>query len=268
MSPTRLDDSTTYNNWVHSVFTRFKDGIEPLAEIGTETTQVEKRGREHLHTNHPGLLSEADRYIKPAAVQKVTVGQQNRYFKLSATAPALPPPQGDLSVASMLLTKVDEADEASRMIQARVPNDIETNEFLAKMRFDKHLQGYEPLELTWLLLDPKSSPDVREPLDRIMGALKSVVAKAADHLDTESSTASRIAVCQRINNEGQERRELFVVSKKTTDNYVRIWKQILTYAMRLARYQTEGPGGARILQGHDPLEVTWLPPSALHRYGI
>ncbi|EAQ90982.1 predicted protein [Chaetomium globosum CBS 148.51] len=53
---------------------------------------------------------------------------------------------GGVSVTARLLMGLDEADEASHTIAARGPNGPEPNDFLGKMRFERHLHGYKPLE--------------------------------------------------------------------------------------------------------------------------
>lgn len=159
-----------------------------------------------------------------------------------------------MSITARLLRGLEEAETLTRDITTRTAGDPSTNDFLSRLRFEEHLQGYDATELLWLMHDPKSNPDVRPELDRIMTALRSVVDQGIMHVETDNNTANRIAICRRPNDQGRER-QLVVIKKSSLDNYLRIWKKIITYTMRVAIYQRGGTGAVQFTKA-PPVRLT------------
>jgi hypothetical protein len=88
-------------------------------------------------------------------VQKITIGNQNRYFKLNtAVAPQLMT-GGDTQVTAKPLQALELAEVECREIATLEADDPEVNDFLTKIRFDKHIVWYDPNEVAWLACNLK-----------------------------------------------------------------------------------------------------------------
>ena len=72
-------------------------------------------------------------------------------------------------------------------------------------------------------------------------ALHGVVRQPLAHFDSQSSLDSRIAVNQRVGNAGREQRAFGAITDHSVTNYIRVWKWLITYATRVAIYQTGAP---------------------------
>ncbi|GAB1316810.1 hypothetical protein MFIFM68171_07020 [Madurella fahalii] len=237
-----IDTNTTYNNWLSNICTRFREPIDPLTAMGGDILDAEC-----------GTTSEQDQ-VEATKVQRLTIKKAQRYIKVRGGASTATLPSVGSGIAAKLLQGLYDAETHTREISLRSPGDREPNDFLDKMRFEAHLAGYDPAELTWLMYDPKAEPDVRAPLDRMTAALRNICEQAALHIDSETNMAVRMELNRRPGDEGKNR-QFSVISKGATENYIRVWKKILTYAMRVAVYQGCGDGADKITKA-PPVTLT------------
>ena len=65
---------------------------------------------------------------------------------------------------------LDLAEQEATQITARRVDDVDTNDFLTRLRFEEHLAGYQPTEITWMVYNPKTAPRPRGSCSTRRGA--------------------------------------------------------------------------------------------------
>ncbi|GAB1319815.1 hypothetical protein MFIFM68171_10025 [Madurella fahalii] len=157
-----IDTNTTYNNWLSNICTRFREPIDPLTAIGGDildgwgctkcgcAATEKKRIWDHWRQQHVaecGTTSEQDQ-VEATKVQRLTIKKAQRYIKVRGGASTATLPNVGSGIAAKLLQGLYDAETHTREISLRSPGDREPNDFLDKMRFEAHLAGYDPAELT------------------------------------------------------------------------------------------------------------------------
>ncbi|KAL2256723.1 hypothetical protein VTK26DRAFT_1219 [Humicola hyalothermophila] len=193
----------------------------------------------------------ADRYTVTTAMQRFSIRGVTRYLKVRAqatTSRAAVPETVARAAIQELISDVVYIRARTRLIRALEAGEPETNVFLKKTMFAGHLEGHYPTALWLRLNDPKAVPDVRNPLDRMTTGLKKICESTLAYLEQNLDMSARMEVNSRWSTAGQpaETGQLNIVMPKTIQNYLGIWKKILTYTMSVAINQQKGDQGGRL----------------------
>ena len=185
----------------------------------------------HSTSAHPGQEAIA---VDGQLLLVVMSGTLRRYIRATRTDR----PE-TVNWAEVLLRRRAENDAAATAVESR--HEKQPNVMLDKLKFDKHVAGYEARDLIRLYEETKGEPEVSDAAERAGRALKDIANEAQTRL---SSGTSQIRTMLNMRERGVEAGEINTLDPASIGKYVATWKKITTYAIRLWQIQMgDAPAG-------------------------